>query len=221
MRSFMMYRLVIIFFIILSLGSCEDKNLENKQRNNDTAIKIQKESDTLISRINTEQEKFSDDTTIIDAEFSFINAVFDYGASQHLNECNFYFECDCCSGNLIFYKDSAFYYVDHCIGNLTITRGHFSIHENKLICISDGIRVDKEYDPSKEYNPNIDEFQLTDTITEPYKMLFEIQSCNNKPQLVDRSNEEIWIAAYTDLNADREIKKLYKDGIMDRFKQKE
>ena len=202
------------------LFSCGEKNSTEGIVSDSLAISIEDTLDTL-NKQEIDTRIFGDNVTEIDTEFSFVNSVFDYGASYDFNGCEFNFECDCCSGNLILYKDSVFYYVDHCMADLTITRGHFNIDKNKITFVSDGIIVNKEYDPSKEYKPNVDEFSLADSITKPYSLTFKIKSCNGKALLVDDTNKEIWIAALTNQKAEEEIGKLEKDGILDRFKRRD
>ena len=167
---------LIVFLFSLLLFSCSNPSESDKIAADSIAVV----KDSSVAMEEQTGQPSLDNFKALDSSFSFTDAVFEYGESSLLDECKFDFGCDCCSSKIIFYNDSSYYFIDYCMADLSVTQGNFSINENKIELISDGICINKEYDDSKAYNPLVDEFTLRDTITRPYIVTFGLKSCEGR-----------------------------------------
>ncbi len=157
------YVLLLAVFIISCKSETECKKSE-QERKNDTITKVHQHLNRIIS-----------DTTI-----DLRNRVFEFGSATHLNDCSFYFECDCCSGEFLFKPDYTFYYVDHCIGDLTVTRGTYHVNNNYVYLSSDSIRIHELYNWEHENDTSAVEYILTDSIINLIKCNLQFTNVNQK-----------------------------------------
>ncbi|MCR6642401.1 MAG: hypothetical protein NVV82_26295 [Sporocytophaga sp.] len=168
----------------------------------------------IINKVDQHINKIISDTTI-----DIRNRVFEFGSTTHLNDCSFYFECDCCSGEFLFKPDYSFYYVDHCIEDLTVTRGTYHVNNNFLYLSSDSIRVHELYNWEHENDTLAVEYILTDSIIKPYKMQFSIHKCESKIKLVD-IEDPAFVSLSSAKNQDSILTTLMEKGIIKRFVHK-
>ena len=82
--------------------------------------------------------------------------VFEMGSVTHFTDtCSFYFECDCCSGDLIINNNGTFYYVDHCMSDQTVRIGKYSMTDKVITfdfgsnCVSKVYNYENEIDRLK------------------------------------------------------------------------
>ncbi|GAL86144.1 hypothetical protein MYP_3373 [Sporocytophaga myxococcoides] len=193
------YVLLLAVFII----SCRSETESKKTT-------IESKTDT-INKVNQHIYKNISDTTI-----DIRNRVFEFGSTTHLDECRFYFECDCCSGEFIFKPDYTFYYIDYCMSDLSVTRGTYHINNNYVYLSADSIRVQELYNWEQESDTSAIEYILSDSIIKPYKMQFAIHKCESNIKLIDME-DPAFVALSSDKNQDSILTILKKKGIIKRF----
>ncbi len=109
------------------------------------------------------------------------NKVFDYGSKTHLTDtCSFYFECDCCSAELMFFKDNSFYMLDYCESDVTLTHGTFEISPTHVDLHFSGHSTTKAYNWEYEAGNSTIPYVFKDTTTAAQSFRFNSLLCNNK-----------------------------------------
>jgi len=194
---------IYILILAISIISCKSETESKKTK--------QERQDTPVNKVDQHINKITSDTTI-----DLRNRVFEFGSTTHLDGCGFYFECDCCMGELLFKSDFTFYYLDHCEGDLTVTRGTYQFKNNYLFLNSDSIRVEERYNWDHEDDTSAIAYILNDSIIKPYKMQFAINKCQSKVKLVDME-DPTFVALNSDKNQDSILIKLKEKGIIKRF----
>jgi hypothetical protein len=135
------------------------------------------------------KKEHKDQRTPVDP-VSLINKVFEYGHQQHLTDsCVFLFECDCCAAELAFNDDSSFIYLEHCMSDLDVRIGSFSLHENQLHLHFDALCVSKEYNYENEVDTSAVDYFITDTLLKQTILVFEVAKCNDKTLLIEENSE--------------------------------
>jgi len=120
--------------------------------------------------------------------------VFAIGSITHFTDtCAFYFECDCCAGDLVFNPDSTFYVIDHCMADKSLASGKYFINKSTLTLSFSGICISKEYNWENEVDTTAIDFFMTDTITSPSLLTYTTTFCNNKIKLTRIDNKDIGI----------------------------
>jgi len=127
------------------------------------------------------------------------NKVFEIGSSTHFTDtCGFYFECDCCSGDLIFNSNLTFYSIDYCMSDQSVSEGTYKIIDNNLILNYSGICVSKLYNWENEMDTSAVDFFIKDTISNSFSVKFTAELCNNKLTLIHNGEQGKSIAIETD-----------------------
>ena len=163
MKHLFIYLITVI--ILISCQADTGKYKDVKNLNNTEEIKNNETVDLSISH--------------------FTNKVFEFGSSTHFtDECDFYFECDCCSGDLIFNSDSTFYAIDYCMSDQSISEGNYAIRDNMLILKYSGVCVSEKYNWENEMDTSAIDYFIKDTINAPLNIEFYAQFCNDKLKLV-------------------------------------
>ncbi|HYD92259.1 MAG TPA: hypothetical protein VEA37_12320, partial [Flavobacterium sp.] len=110
--------------------------------------------------------------------------VFDFGKSEHLTKNGtFKFECDCCSGKILFNSDTTFYAVDKCENKERLYTGTFELKDNELILSTFNAEVTKIYNEQKEFDESQPQHYYKDTIITPSKEIFKASFRNGRWQL--------------------------------------
>lgn len=183
--------LLILLFI---LASCSVKKEESKTEDGLTVNK-------------TEQTNISDNP--------FINKVFEEGQKYHfgnIKKCEFFFECDCCSGKLIFPSTNNYYLIRYCMGDITVTPGNYEYSNNVLTIKSDGRRISKEYDYESDPDASNPPYELKDSTITKYDINYKIDECNGI-KLIDESSSNS-VAIESDLEITNEIEILEQEGLL-------
>lgn len=131
------------------------------------------------------------------------------------DSCKFYFECDCCFGEMIFKPDSNFYYLEYCMSDIAVPRGKYVIKNNQLVLKYSGLIRSKEYNWEHELDSTQIEFFLKDTTVTSWIHTYEIQSCNNKLAFISKNTEETFILLETKDDFKEGINYLKEDGLID------
>ena len=111
-------------------------------------------------------------------------------ASDYTDSCTFYFECDCCFGDLTFAK-SRFTYVDWCIETTSTVSGNVLFENDMIILVSDSLRSMKEYNYLHDEDETQPEYYEYDTLMQPFRAEFFTGTCNNKLVMVSKDNSSI------------------------------
>ncbi|MBO9701857.1 MAG: hypothetical protein J7604_16740 [Sporocytophaga sp.] len=194
----------ICFLIItISIIACKTETESKK-------AKQQRQSET-INKVDQQINKITSDTTV-----DLRDRVFEFASTTYLDGCTFEFGCDCCLGEFLFKSDYTFYYVDHCEGDITVTRGIYQLKNNFIYLNSDSIRVEELYNWDYENDTTAIEYILNDSIITPYKMQFAINKCESKIKLVD-IEDPTTVALNSGKNLDSILTALKKKGIIKRF----
>lgn len=192
----------------------------NKITENKENLIEDKLNNNSINHRSAVSNEYSIDSTKVtiqsDTLIEFQNAVFEFASNTHLINCKFQFECDCCYGDLIFKSDYTFYYIDHCMSDMTVTRGFYSIQDSLLILNSDSIKVQELYNNENEIDTSAVDYIISDSIIKPYEVKFAIQSCESTIKLIDTKEPE-HIAIMTERKSESNIQTFVKKDIMRRF----
>lgn len=120
--------------------------------------------------------------------------VFISGDRRHFisDSCVFYFECDCCSGSIIFNPDSTFYSHDLCIPEDSYSTGRFSVCGTTLTlhysgyCISSFSNEETDQD-----NTTSSERYLRDTVIAPSTISYSMTTCGDHLLFQQISGDEL------------------------------
>jgi|GEM_PF-2583705 len=157
------------------------------------------------------------DLNSIDYEY-LQSKVFEVGSVYDFTDsCVFYFECDCCSGELIFNADSSFYYSDYCMSDQTILFGKYFLEKQILHLNFSGIQVAQIYNYENEIDTSAIDYFMEDTVIQANQTQYKLELCNNKLKLkrVDKN----FLAVETDEDPSLTIKYLNKEGFIKRYQK--
>jgi hypothetical protein len=161
---------------------------------------------TLVS-CQTENKKITVDKTRM------TDLVFEMGSKTHYTDtCAFYFECDCCSGDLILNADSSFLEVDNCMSNRTLLFGEFEFEKDSLRLNYSGKVKRSEYNYENEFDTSAVDYFISDTSTSPFSHSYLIGECNGKIKLISKDEKNLGIES-TRLKKETVILNLKNDGL--------
>lgn len=107
-----------------------------------------------------------------------VNKAFAEGAIHHFkDQCSYDFECDCCSGKILFNEDSSFYHMSFCMSDMDVSEGEFYLLGDTLFLSYSGYCVSQEYNWENEVDTSAVDYFLGDTIFEPFIRSFIIRNC--------------------------------------------
>lgn len=122
------------------------------------------------------------------------NKVFEIGSKTHFtNSCSFYFECDCCAGELLFNKDFTFFYLDYCMSNESVRKGTYQIDNGKLVLNYGTALVSKISNEENHIENSNNEYVISDSTLEQTTNHFLVSRCDERLLLIDSVNEVLAI----------------------------
>ncbi|HEY9082158.1 MAG TPA: hypothetical protein VIN73_02405 [Vicingaceae bacterium] len=196
------YSIIIIGILISSCGQ--------------TTQSKQEEVEELTT---TSQPKKSLTTT---TEFEIDNLkgkVFEIGSNTHFTDtCAFYFECDCCSGELLFDSEMSFYYLDYCMSDQTLRKGNYIIENGELVMNYGAKCVSRKYNYENEIDTSAVDFFMTDTIVKEISVTYSMTLCENKIKLTDQLHEDVAIEVKSKFS--EKIEYLKTEGFLERMNKK-
>lgn len=151
----------------------------------------------------------------------FKSKVFQTGSKGHfgnIEDCKFFFECDCCSGKLLFPTESEYFMLNYCMADIVVTKGTYRVANDVITLKSDGTRISQEYNWKREVDPTAQIFFLKDSIINKYELEYNIDFCG-KTLLVNRKSPSN-LAVDSDLDFDEELAELKSTGILALIKKK-
>jgi hypothetical protein len=120
-------------------------------------------------------------------QHTFTNTAYDLGEKTYLTpECEFYFECDCCSEHLLFTSDSTFVVVAPCTQDVSVSQGKYEVIDNALHLHFSGIWQER-YMVSDEPNKPTEYAYRTNTIP-PHTAIFTPEICKNTTLFTEQNN---------------------------------
>ena len=204
----MKYLLInLVFFLI----SCGQNSTDNRKipKTDSSAVQVIKEPIKEI--INKSKE------TIVEP-LDLQNKMFDIGDKSHFTDsCSFYFECDCCSGNLIFNSDSSFYYKSYCVADVSFTNGQYSISNDTISLHFSGHSTTEAYNWDHEIDSSAVEYYITDTTFTPTTYNYRVELCNGKLKLINLEYKEI--AIQSDNEGQLTVDEFISDPLFDNLKK--
>jgi hypothetical protein len=202
-------RQILHIFIVLLATSCSQQsdNSDNNPASSDV-------NPTLADSIAI--SKFA---ILTDIQSSDINErLFRTGDKSHFvfDSCSFYFECDCCFGDIVFNSDSTFYAHDYCELEESYTYGRLSTIGNTLTLYYSGHCTSSTYNEARGQDDKISpEYFYTDTILPPSTCKFLATKCGDKIifQQIDgteflEQDESNYLKVLTELKKDTIFKRI-------------
>lgn len=199
------YETIYIIGILL-LSSCvaKETELDNQTIAQKTEAVVQDSSTT--SKIKVREEKPTPET------YEVKPMIFEVGSkSLFTDTCAFYFECDCCSGNLILNSNLSFYAINYCQGDISLNHGSYELQRDTLTLNFDGTSVRKEYNWANEVDTSAIDYFITNTLLNPFARRYIATSCEEKMKLIKVGSDEIGIES--DKNYQNFIKTLEQEGL--------
>lgn len=163
----------------------------------------------------TEEEVGKMTTTILEID-DLKGKVFEIGSQTHFTDtCAFYFECDCCSGELLFDSKLNFYYLDYCMSDQTLRKGSYKIENGQLVMNYGAKCVSKKYNYENEIDTSAVDFFMTETIVKEVSITYLMTLCENKIKLTDQQNEDVAIEVKSNFSENLEYLKT--EGFLERI----
>ncbi|NEV94957.1 hypothetical protein G3567_12485 [Psychroflexus sp. YR1-1] len=205
---------VILIITGLLISSCVQKQ-ESKMITQKITKPIVLEAESIFGKVEDEV----DDK--VGMNFNDLqNKVFKIGSENYYTgECAFYFECDCCSGELIFNQDSTFYYIDKCGSDESVRKGNFNFENNVFVLEYGAESVAKRYNWEREVDTTAVEYFITDTILKSVTIEYTASLCDSKIMLEDKKHGQYAIEQSSDCN--KALKYLEEEKYIDRIKNLE
>lgn len=156
---------------------------------------------------------FSGSLTFYLGKHNFSNTVYDLGEKTHLtSECEFYFECDCCSNQLLFNSDSTFLVVSPCTQDVSISHGTYEVLDNTLYLYYSGVwhkryTISDEQDRPAEYDYKTNKIPAHTEIYSP-------EMCQNTTLFTQQNNTDIKIIRSQE-SLEKQLVYLKKVGLFD------
>jgi hypothetical protein len=120
--------------------------------------------------------------------------VFEIGSATHFTDtCAFYFECDCCAGDLVFNADRTFYVLDHCMSDKSLASGNYALNKGTLTLSYNGICVFRKYNWENEADTSAVDFFMTDTLVAAKSVRYTADICDGKIKLTRSDKKEMGI----------------------------
>lgn len=199
MKNKILYILILIF-----LGACQTDPITEESKKTESTIKVNSEP-KKISEVNLTRSVLS-------------NKTFEIGSSTHFTDtCGFYFECDCCAGDLIFSSDSTFYSIDYCMSDQSVSEGTYKFSGNILTLNYSGICVSEVYNWENEMDTAAVDYFIKDTLIKPHSIKLTAELCNNKLTLIHIGEQGKSIAIQTNETFNNKLKTLTENGIISRI----
>lgn len=163
----------------------------------------------------SQSEKVRTTTTEFQID-DFKGKVFEIGNKTHFTDtCAFYFECDCCSGELLFDTERSFYFLDYCMSDQTLRKGSYKIESGQLILNYGAKSVSKKYNYENEIDTSVVDFFMSDTIVKEISVTYLITLCENKIKLTDQQYDDV--AIEVKLNLSESLEYLRTEGFLERI----
>lgn len=147
------------------------------------------------------------------AQTQLVNKVFKTGSKTHFNnykKCDFYFECDCCSGKILFTTSTKFLMIDYCMSDFVLTKGTYKISNNEVVFDFDGSRIDVKYNWERETDPDAEpNYFVNDSTIAKMQLKYTIDNCE-RTMLVNKQKDNTFIAIETELLLSDELDRLKK-----------
>ncbi|MEP2025177.1 MAG: hypothetical protein ABJH98_15860 [Reichenbachiella sp.] len=201
----MKYFICSFFFLILL--SCQNGSKEERT-NIETSYSI-RPNDSLTISI---------DKAVPKNEKKEISGLFTIGSYQDFSDCKFFFECDCCSGDLIL-QGSLFYLFNYCVGDVRLTGGKIEYDTEQITLFSNGIIVDESFNHMYDIDSTLPKFLTESTFDEPYEIMFRIDSCQQKGLLVQQEGKNTSYAQETVQDSKAKINNLLTSSVLKSFKK--
>ena len=177
-------------------------------------------------RTKTETEEFKELTTNSQPKYAMTTAVleiddlkgkvFEIGNKTHFTDsCAFYFECDCCSGELLFDSKMSFYYLDYCMSDQTLRKGNYKIENGQLVMNYGANCVSRKYNYENEIDTSAVDFFMTDTILKEITITYLMTKCENNIKLTDQLHEDVAVEVKSNLS--ERIEYLRTEGFLERI----
>lgn len=190
----------ILGFLISSCGQSTKTETEEKVRELTTKSQVKK------ARTTTTEFEIDD----------LKGKVFEIGSKTHFTDtCAFYFECDCCSGELLFDSEMSFYYMDYCMSDQTLRKGNYKIENGQLVMNYGAKCVSRKYNYENEIDTSAVDFFMTDTIVKEISVTYLMTLCENKIKLTDQLHEDVAIEVKS--NFSENIEYLRTEGFLERI----
>jgi hypothetical protein len=112
----------------------------------------------------------------------FQKKVFESGEEQYFvpGSCAFYFECDCCAGELYFNSDFSYYWHHWCVGTEEYSYGSYSLSGDTLVLHHSGLSSRVLYNEAREENDSIHpEYFYKNSIDLAADIKFLATQCSN------------------------------------------
>jgi len=125
------------------------------------------------------------------------NKVFIIGSNSHFDNykpCDFFFECDCCFGEIVFLTDSKFIYVDYCTSDYSLFGGTYSVNTENVILKFTNQKVEIDYNWDYELDKTVQQYFVNDTIFHQPDLNFNYDKCGENQMLVFSDKNFTWIA---------------------------
>jgi len=167
--------LIVLSFLILSCRQNKEGQANNNQPDSVSTTSL------VDTSFKTVELKYAD----------LSEKAFDIGSVAQLTDsCAFVFDCDCCAGELIFNKDSTFYYVDYCEGTTSVMDGKYLVEKNSVTLNYSGHYVSNEYNWERETDTLAVEYLTRDTVFEASSYKYYSEQCGERLKLT-RENREV------------------------------
>ena len=125
--------------------------------------------------------------------------VFDLGSkSLFTDTCDFYFACDCCSGDLVLKSDLFFYEANYCMADVGLRHGSYEILNDTLTLNFDVTLVKKEYNWENEVDTSAVDYFVKDTLLILPSRRYVVTTCGEKMKLIKIGGDEIGIESDAD-----------------------
>jgi len=126
-------------------------------------------------------------------EIDIAGKVYEYGDQRHFTDsCVFYFECDCCSGDILFNNDSSFYVSDFCMPGTYISSGHFRVDSNRVRLFFTGPCVSTSWNEIYDIDTTQPKYFNKDTIYSPYNKTIVPFKCGQALLFKDLGSEDFY-----------------------------
>jgi|GEM_PF-5280775 hypothetical protein len=114
-----------------------------------------------------------------------IQKVYSIGNSAYFTDsCSFYFECDCCKGELALNPDSTYYLVTYCLNKSTLSSGRFRLNRDSLTLVSDGVSVSRIYNEWQMVDSTAVKYIYSDSVEFSNTSLYKLSECGSKVKMV-------------------------------------
>lgn len=147
----------------------------------------------------------------------FSGKVFQSGSSTDFGnpvKCQFYFECDCCYGEIIFKNDLQFLMINYCLSDFVLSKGNYVVQGDKITLISDDSRVDKKYNWEREIDTSATPIYFYEkSKIDPFFISYTISDCDGI--LLTEMKDGKSLAKESSDNVDELMKELAENNLLE------